>query len=63
MLYGKALFAAHRSPEALEVLDEVVAWYDHEARHAQFGGGVDPGEFEEAHALHAEVLASVHGRE
>lgn len=63
VLHAKALFAARRSREALEVLHEVVGWYDQQLRHAQFGGDVPPQEMQEARALHSEALASLHGRE
>ncbi len=62
-LLGKALFAAHRTPEALDVLSAVVGEYDRQAKNAFFNGGVDPVAFEEARALHATALAEVEGDE
>lgn len=62
---GKALYAASRTEEALEVLDAAADQAEALARSDPFAGDITQGDpvFAELRALHEEVLAEVHGRE
>lgn len=62
---GKALYASHRTAEALEVLDDAMVHAEALARSDPFGGDITHGDplYAELRALHAQVLAEVHGRE
>lgn len=62
---GKAHFAAFRSEEAFEVLQEAVDLADGMSRSDPFGADLTAGDrhYAELRLLHEEVLAELHGRE
>lgn len=60
---GVALLALGRAQDALPLLREAVAWYDRQSRDPMLSGGVDAGEFQEAHAALNEAIGRTEGAE